>query len=215
MNLAVLGATGATGRLLCDQALAAGHTVAAVVRRPEAVGNRGLQLVKADVLDPQALEGAILGRDAVVWAVGGHDRLRAAVRGEHRASDLNSRGTRNVLHAMTTEGVDRLIVISSWGVGDSAPRLPFLFRRIVVPLLLRDEFADKARQEDVVRASALRWTVVRPTRLTDGPRTDRVRAGHPLPFTTRSHIARADVAAFVLRTLEQDTHVHETVEITN
>jgi len=51
MNLAVLGATGATGRLLCDQALAAGHTVAAVVRRPEAVGNRRLQLVKAEPVD--------------------------------------------------------------------------------------------------------------------------------------------------------------------
>ncbi|GCB46236.1 hypothetical protein SNL152K_3534 [Streptomyces sp. NL15-2K] len=34
MKLLVLGATGATGRLVVDQALAAGHTVRALVRSP-------------------------------------------------------------------------------------------------------------------------------------------------------------------------------------
>ena len=54
--------------------------------------------------------------------------------------------------------------------------------------------AGRARQEDVVTASELNWTLIWPTRLTDGAATGRVRLGADLRATLRTNISRADVA---------------------
>jgi uncharacterized protein YbjT (DUF2867 family) len=78
---------------------------------------------------------------------------------------------------MKAAGVSRLIWISSHGVGDSAGHSGLLFERIVVPLRLRAELADKERQEALVTASDLDWTIIRPARLTNGPLTRRLRGG--------------------------------------
>lgn len=70
----------------------------------------------------------------------------------------------------------RLIWICSHGVGDSRGRSGFVFERIFAPLRLRAEFAGKERQEALVTASDLGWTIVRPARLTNNPATGRLRA---------------------------------------
>ena len=80
-------------------------------------------------------------------------------------------GASHIIDAMKAAQVSRLIWISSHGVGDSRGRSGFLFERIFVPLRLRAEFADKERQEALVTASDLDWTIVRPARLTNGPLT--------------------------------------------
>ncbi|TCT36172.1 putative NAD(P)-binding protein [Martelella mediterranea] len=46
----------------------------------------------------------------------------------------------------------------------------------IFPILLRKIYADKNRQKDIVRASGLDWTIVRPTILTNKPGTQFVRA---------------------------------------
>ncbi len=56
MNLVVLGATGGTGRLVVEQALAAGHTVTALVRSPEklTLRNPNLHVIAGQATDPSA-----------------------------------------------------------------------------------------------------------------------------------------------------------------
>ena len=79
MKLTVFGPTGSTGEQIVRQALASGHEVTAVARRPEAVSltDPQLRVVYGDVLDPVALH------DGIVGAVGsGRCRSRAA--GESR-----------------------------------------------------------------------------------------------------------------------------------
>ncbi|MBA2531791.1 MAG: NAD(P)H-binding protein, partial [Nocardioidaceae bacterium] len=71
--------------------------------------------------------------------------------------------------AMRRTGALRLICQSSWGVGDSYGRSPLLFRRVIFPLLLGDELADKAEQERLIRASELDWTIVRPAPAATAP----------------------------------------------
>jgi putative NADH-flavin reductase len=61
--------------------------------------------------------------------------------------------------------------------------------------------ADKDRMEQLIKRSDLEWTLVRPPRLTDGPRTQRYRSGLDLRMTLNSRISRADTAAFMLRQL--------------
>ncbi len=62
----------ATGRHVVDHALAAGHTVVAVARRPDAIKTEhaALTIARGDVLDPLSIRAAIAGVDAVISAFG-------------------------------------------------------------------------------------------------------------------------------------------------
>jgi uncharacterized protein YbjT (DUF2867 family) len=108
---------------------------------------------------------------------------------------------------MKAAGVSRLIWISSHGVGDARGHSGFVFERIFMPLRLRAEVADKERQEAIVAASDLDWTIVRPARLTNGPATGRPRAQARLPVSIRDSISRADVAQFAIHELEHGDHL--------
>src|SRR5438128_12620406 len=73
MNLVILGATGRTGRLVVEQALAAGHAVTALVRSPEklTLRNPNLRVVMGDATDTSALSRAVQGADALISTLGG------------------------------------------------------------------------------------------------------------------------------------------------
>jgi putative NADH-flavin reductase len=200
MNVLVFGATGPLGCRVVEAALSAGHQVTAFVRTPGRLGPRpGLREVTGDVLDAKAVTAAVPGHDAVISALG-HSRPSPA------GQDLHS-GASHIIDAMKAAGVSRLIWISSHGVGDSRGHSGFLFERIVVPLRLRAEFADKERQEALVTASDLDWTIVRPARLTNGPPTGRLQAQPRLRISLTDSVSRADVANFALTELEHGNHL--------
>ncbi|MDQ4037195.1 MAG: NAD(P)H-binding protein [Actinomycetota bacterium] len=217
MNIAVLGASGGTGRRIVARAAESGHRVRAVARNPASVPptDGAVDVVAADVLDREALISAVTDCNAVVWAVGGHDVVRTALAGRRRQPGLCAEGTRGLLHAMTKQNVPRLLVISSWGVGDSRRRLPLAFRLFVAPVMLRAELADKHRQEHLVRASDRIWTIVRPSRLTNHQSNGSYRVESQLRFASSSHTAREDLADFVVRCLNEELYKQETVEITH
>lgn len=74
-----------------------------------------------------------------------------------------------------------------------------------MPLLLRKVYADKDRQEAIVRASGLDWVLVRPAVLNDRPTRHSVRALTELAGFHGGSVARADVAGFVLDQVHGDT----------
>ncbi len=200
MNILVSGATGPLGRRVVERALSAGHQVTAFVRTPGRLGpHPGPREVTGDVLDARAVAAAVPGHDAVISALG-HSRPSPA------GHDLHP-GASHIIEAMKAARVSRLIWISSHGVGDSRGHSGFVFERIVVPLRLRAEFADKERQEALVTASDLDCTIIRPARLTNGPLTRRARAQPRLRISIRDSISRADVAEFVLTELEHGNHL--------
>src|SRR5216683_914163 len=96
MNLVVLGATGRTGRLVVEQALAAGHTVTALVRSPEKLptGSPNLRVVTGQATDTSAVSRALEGADAVIRlltgiAMGGVIKDKSAGEQLLRRSDLD------------------------------------------------------------------------------------------------------------------------------
>jgi putative NADH-flavin reductase len=195
MKLLVLGATGATGLQILSQGLAQGHEVTAFVRDPARLALVGPRLhVATGTLpaDAAALEAALRGQDAVICTLG--------VRNAFRSGSLIERAMQVLVPAMERAGVRRLLLVSANGVGETHRRSPLL-PRIMYRLLLSDIFADKAAGEARVRASSLEWTIAYPTRLTDGPRSGRYRAGESLELRCMPKIARADVADFVLSQL--------------
>jgi putative NADH-flavin reductase len=204
MKLLILGATGATGLELMEQALEAGHEVTAFARRPEAVQlkHSNLKIHQGDILNYSSVEGAVRGQDAVLSALGVRQLGK---------NTILSDGTRNLVEAMENLGVKRLIVESSLGVGDSRGQLGPTHNWFVLPILLRNIFADKETQESLIRECRLDWVIVRPAILTNGPRTSRYKAGFgPGNQSIKRKISRADTAEFMLKQLTDDTYLHKT-----
>jgi uncharacterized protein YbjT (DUF2867 family) len=86
-------------------------------------------------------------------------------------------------------------------VGDSRGHGGFVFDRLFQPLLLRNAYKDKGRQEAAIRASSLDWVIVRPAMLTNDPARGSVRAIVDLAGVNGGKVARADVTRFVVEQL--------------
>lgn len=109
-TVAVTGATGFIGRYLVDVLKARGVHVVAAVRSPERAADLGVEVRRADLADPVALEQAFAGADAVV------SNAALVSIGEASPAELvrtNVRGTENVLRAAAAAGVRRIVQMSS------------------------------------------------------------------------------------------------------
>ena len=202
MKILVVGATGSTGRVLVDQALVQGHEVTALSRDPSTVArvDHRLRVLQGNALDAASTEAAVSGQDAVFYALGTRSP---------KPTTLFSASTTNIIGAMEKHGVQRFVCITGVGVGDSKGHVGFLYDKIFLPLILKNLYEDKERQEEVIKQSNLKWAIVRPARLTDGPATGgRYRVFLEGPYKA-TKISRADVAAFMLAQLTDDRYVHE------
>jgi len=112
---------------------------------------------------------------------------------------------------MKEHGTRRLVVESAFGAGESLALANGL-ERFLFATLLRAPYADKNLLEPEVKASGLEWTILRPTALTNGPATGRyqVTAGRP----AKASVARADVAAAMLRAVEERLWIGEAQTVT-
>jgi uncharacterized protein YbjT (DUF2867 family) len=203
-RILIVGASGGTGRQLAAQALERGCEVTALVRDPSRlpIAYPRLVVLRGDVLDPASVDAAMRGQEAVVCALG-HRRYFLPTR-------ILSEGTENILRAMETHGVRRLVCETSLGVGDSAGRLGLYYTFFVMPVILPFYFWDKARQERAIAASLAEWVIVRPGALTSGARRGRCLHGGrvgSLLWTVR--ISRADVADFMLNQLVTDAYLRQ------
>ena len=209
MKIALFGATGRTGRQFLEQASAGGHDVTAVVRNPaNLVGHSRLSVVTADVMDPTAIGPLLAGHDAVVTAIG--------PRQARTPTTVQTESTASILSAMRHTGTRRLVAVSNSGMittGDGP-----VSRTVAKPILrrlLRHTWADMRRMEDLVRATELDWTIIRPPMLTGGARTGTYRTAFDRDVRGGIRVSRADLADAILRCLADPAFVHATVSIAN
>ena len=69
------------------------------------------------------------------------------------------------------------------------------------------------RMEAAVKASGLDWTIVRPPRLTNKPRTGRYQIATNAPLRRGWSIARADLADYILNHLADSAAYRAVVEV--
>ncbi len=198
MKLAIFGASGRTGRLLVKGALARGWQANAFVRDGSAFdgdATPGLTVVTGTLDQPDAIARCAAGTDCVVSALGTTTM---------RKNSVLSDGTARIVQAMRAQDVKRLAVITSLGCGDSRGAVNSLAMRVLIATIGRQIWADKDRQEQVVRASGLDTLIVRPGGLSDDAATGKWRELRgDERMTGRQMIARADVAAYVLARIAQ------------
>jgi putative NADH-flavin reductase len=71
--------------------------------------------------------------------------------------------------------------------------------------------ADRRAQEEVVRSSGLDWILVKPPRLTDGPRIGLIQVGADVRLGIISKISRSDLADIIVGEIEQSRFIGEAI----
>jgi nucleoside-diphosphate-sugar epimerase len=125
LHILVIGGTSGIGLETVKFALSRGHTVTAMARRPERMPltHERLETIKGDILDGEGVKAAVQGHNAVVTAIG--------VGPTRKPVSVFSQGISNVLAAMQTAGIDRLIAVTGIGAGDSRGHGGFWYDRIL------------------------------------------------------------------------------------
>lgn len=207
MNVLVIGGTRGLGRAVVVAAHAAGHTLTVMARNAAAFADpvSGVRLVVGDAADGDDITRATAGQDAIVWTVGST--------GTRREVNVFSRGTEHVLAAMKRHGVRRLVCVTG-GAESTRPDGRALLTSRIRPLLSKAVVADKARQEALIRDSAVDWILVRPAALSRAKPTGLYQTLTTLPDGRVKRISRADVAEFIVENLEAPEYVRRTVMLT-
>jgi uncharacterized protein YbjT (DUF2867 family) len=209
MKLLLLGATGATGQQLVRLALEQGHDVTVLVRSPDKLRSDDphLRVRVGSVMDPAAAEEAASGQEVVLITLGSN-----IPREFLRPPMLMTRSLSAIVPAMQHQRVNRVVLLSALGVGESARLAPALLR-IASKTVLRRLANDKAAAEAHLRASGLDWTVVYSPLMADSPATGAYRSGEGLRIAGLRKISPADVAEFMLAQAGSTTYSRKNVVI--
>jgi uncharacterized protein YbjT (DUF2867 family) len=200
MKLAVLGATGSTGRAVVKRALALGHDVVAISRRAfSSTDSPRLTVRVGDVRDASGLVPALAGAEAVVSCIGPASNLSPG--------DLMSVGIANAVAASRQAGVRRFVMQSGITLTDGA-ELSMADRWALRPirLVFRKALADKVPAEHAVTTSELDWIIVRPTGLRDLPTNGAYVAGPRAQVSLFRPLAFGDCADCLVRAATTEPH---------
>lgn len=209
--LAVLGATGRTGRRVVEYALAAGHTVRALARHPaalDALAHPRLTIVPGDATDPAAVARLLDGAESVISALGGGTTADPGT--------TRSVGVRTVAEQLAARGTPgaRVLAVAGGGILDAQagdpggalrqdqPGFPAVFR------LVSEEHR---RAWEAVRDTELAWTMVCTGDIVPGARTGRYRHCADLMPEGGRRITVEDLADFLLVELGAGRYVRRRV----
>ncbi|MBS1878293.1 MAG: NAD(P)H-binding protein [Actinobacteria bacterium] len=201
MRVAILGASGTIGSQLVREALDRGHSVIAVVRRPEAAEGlpAAAEVRLADVDDPAALRAAVAGAEAVITALGG---------GASGRPQLVAEAAPVLLAELAAAGVPRLLVVGGAGSLEDEPGKQ-LVDSPEFPAAWRPGSLAQRDALDVYRAyqGPLEWTYLSPADVIEpGERTGSYELGEDRPVRDaagNSRISVADYAVAMIDELEQ------------
>lgn len=166
---------------------------AAIVERAHQRGH-GMDVFDGDILEPDLVAAAVAGHEVILSTLGPRKTSPA---------DLCSRGTSHLVAAMRQAKVGRLVQVTGALIGHPRDRLGLLYR-LIQSSLPKPMLADRRAQERLIQDGVPAWTLIRPTRLTNGPARGRWRDDPTAKVGALSHISRADAAAAVVDAAERD-----------
>jgi len=216
MKILLLGATGRTGKEILQQALQAGINVNVLVRDTGKIqiAHQALRIMESKTLDQTALRQAMQGCDAIISALNisrtsdfPWSRLRTS-------KTLLSDTIRNVIAIASELSIQRIIVLSAWGVHETKNDIPFWFRWLINNSNIGAGYRDHERQEALLNTSPLEWTSIRPVGLTNfkGGKSIRTTIARNSPKPNLV-ISRSDVAHFVLEVYQEKSYLKQAVII--
>ncbi|WCT13433.1 NAD(P)-dependent oxidoreductase [Mucilaginibacter jinjuensis] len=207
-KILLFGASGGTGKQFAEQALKAGHSVTAIIRNPDtfAMRHQNLRIIKGDILEPTGLIKAFEESEIVISCLGIP---------KIQPTTLYSSGMANIINVMEKSGLQRLICISS-GALDIPQKSSFIMNFLLKNILqkiYRPIYADMRQMEQNLKDSRLNWTILRAPKLTDGKKTGTYKDITGQALRGIPKISRADLAAYMLAHLSDDSTFKKTIDI--
>lgn len=198
MKLAVIAASGRSGRAFVHEALAAGHVVQAGARSASPFEpHEGLTVMPCDATDVTQVSQLIEGCDAVVSLIG-------HVKG---SQDFVQRdATKAIVTAMDTHGIKRFVSLTGVGVSTGGSRYDGLIKSIskISFKIGIKRFEDGIAHTKVLEASDLDWTVLKVLLLTNG---DPGEFGLSTTGKVKAPTPRREVARAILKLLEDGSFI--------
>lgn len=194
-NVLVIGASGQIARYAIPMLAEQGDTLTLFARNAAHVdAPDGARVVAGDVLDRDALASVLDGQDVVYANLAGNLDEQARV----------------LVDAMTTAGVTRLVFVDALGIYDELPEAFNTWNRENIGA---DTLTVYRRAADVIEASDLDYTIIRPAWLTNADETDYELTGRDEQFKG-TEVSRKAVAAFVASVVaDPSTHSRANVGI--
>jgi len=218
MRVLILGATGAAGVLLIQEALAASHTVVVYARSPDKLAEEirhdpRVTVHKGELDDREALSSAIMGVDAVLSALG-----PSVSRGPmHPKGTPLARAYSLIIELMIGHRVRRLLALGTPSITDPSDKFSLRMSIIVngVATLARTAYEDVVAIGETIRTQGndLDWTIVR-VPLLSGANDKNLVVGYVGDGKTGIWVTRAGFASFVVQELEKNEWVKKAPLIT-
>ncbi|WP_442637011.1 NAD(P)-dependent oxidoreductase [Rossellomorea marisflavi] len=197
MKIIVFGATGATGAEVLKQAKERGLDVTAFVRDPAKLPDHST-FIQGDATDRQAVHEALQGQDAVISCLGAS--------GLGKTTQLSTM-TGHILSGMQLQGARSIHYVASAGIDHEITG----FQGKLAQFILRNVLKDHREAVSLIKDSGFRYTIARPMQLINGPFTGEYRT-HPASIPEGGKkISRADVAHFLLESLDHDAYANASI----
>jgi putative NADH-flavin reductase len=206
MKLLILGATGRTGKLILTEALQQGFEINCLVREPEkiTISHEILKLYQGSPEHISELENAMQGCNGIISALNISRKTDFPWSKLRTPPKFLSDVMNNVISLSKKNNIERLIVCSAWGVAETEQEIPFWFRWFIKNSNIGVAYEDHERQERIIKSSDLKWTIIRPTGLTNFKKDKKIIESYnniPKPKLT---VSRKNVAKFMVNALSND-----------
>lgn len=213
MNVVIFGATGFSGRVILQEVLKQKHEVTVLVRKKSRLPlvRDNLTVVEGDAMDRDIVRHVLTGKDAVMQCLG------VGGKGDGKPNTFVSQATQIIVEEMESLHMQRLIVMSNVGAGNSRAFQPRFFNKIILPYFmkwLKVIIDDKDRMEPIVMNSKTLWTIVRCPNIVDKPAIGIIRPtldGKGLKLSVTVH----DLANFMVKQLTDQTYVLQAPSVSN
>lgn len=215
MKILILGATGRTGKYLLEEALNKGFNVNILVRDAKKVKIKSdlLNIFEGNTTNLEDLKKALNGCSSVISALNISRNSDFPWSKLRSPKDFLEKTVQNIILASKTNPLEKVIVISAWGVGETKKDLPFWFRWFIDNSNIKYGYLGHEQHEKLLKNSKLNWTSVRPVGLTNFEKREEILTStnnFPIPKLT---ISRKSVARFILEVLESKIFERQAVTI--
>ncbi|OLS15059.1 MAG: putative NADH-flavin reductase [Promethearchaeota archaeon CR_4] len=211
MKIAILGGSGRTGQRVIEEGLKRGYEIFALVRSPDKVqiDNAALHLIQGSPTNLEDVRKTLHSVDAVVSALNVNRASDLPWAKVISPNDLISSSIKNAIEVMQKENIKRIVSISAYGARDTRAAVGAFGRLFFYHTKIKFAYLDHERQEELLEASDLDFTAIRPTRLSEQENSKEIVVsiqGVPKP---RFKISRRNLARFIIDIIENGKYVRQ------
>lgn len=208
MNIFLLGATGNTGYEILKRLSHDKHKIKVLARNPAKLNPTELgqpnhvELIQGGVFQLDKLTEHFKDCDVIISALGtGKD---------NSYTEVYSQGGKNILSAMRTNGIRKLITITSGLIDMSDPSTNNFFMNRIIRPNFNKVYYDQTRWETILdNTDDIDWICVRPTNLLRKPFTGRYRVSLNHCPKKGWKIGRPDLADFIVKQVDSNEYIHQ------